>query len=124
MSNSPVTEGLADIRENLDFKSDIKAAVNSNVKDLELKSESKFHSKDVHSLKKQFNTEWEVEICEVIEEDDNSTVLEQSMKELERNTNLEQYMRGEFKIQYHHGKRRRGLQRTGIQQTCYFTMHF
>lgn len=93
-----VTEGLADIRNDLDklrqeFKSDIKA-VNSTVKDLE--QSLNFTQSDIDSLKKQFKAESEERISEMELLRKKVTALEQSLKEeVERNTNLEQYTRRE-----------------------------
>ena len=91
-----VTEGLADIREDLDklrreFKSDIKA-VNSTIKELEQSLNST--QGDVDILKKQFKTESEEQISEMELLRIKIAELEQSLKEeVERNTNLEQNTR-------------------------------
>ena len=90
-------DGLAEIRTNLDklrheFKSDIKA-VNSTIKEIE--QSLTFTQGEVETLKEQFKTESEEQKFEIGLLKERISVLEQSLKEEEWNTNLEQYTRRE-----------------------------
>ena len=90
-------DGLAEIRTTLDklrheFKSDIKA-VNSTIKEIE--QSLTFTQGEVETLKEQFKTESEEQKFEIGLLKERISVLEQSLKEEEWNTNLEQYTRRE-----------------------------